>query len=201
MKLLPVEEILRVLRTGADEPYREGPLSMLDHALQCATRALQEDAPDTLVVAALLHDIGHLVEPCDFEADADDLHQYTGVAYLRSRYPASVLRPIRLHVEARRYLCAVDTHYWNGLSRAQREAVRRQGGAMTSEAIRAFVSEAQWRDALRLAVWDDAACRPGQGAFPLERFVALLKRCALPEAEHRPAAAPAGGALVADTRA
>ncbi len=113
---LSVDEIVHLLSTRGQAQYGREAVSQLEHALQCAQLAEENNEPPELIVAALLHDLGHLVvEPDDDVVQAnqqrDDLHQFIALPFVRGVFPDSVLEPIRLHVDAKRYLCATDASY------------------------------------------------------------------------------------------
>lgn len=133
---LNVEEIARLLNAKGERQYGHEAVSQLDHALQCAQLAEQAGETAETVTAALLHDLGHLLAA---ERDAgdgeqqqrDDLHQYIALPFLRSLFAPAVLEPIRLHVDAKRFLCTTEPAYWHGLSPASRRSLELQGGAFT----------------------------------------------------------------------
>src|SRR5258707_15547251 len=118
-----IDEIFATFGSRGDEAYYGESVSQLEHALQAAYLAEQEGSPDALVVAALLHDIGHLVHrlPEDIaERGVDGHHEDAGASWLAPHFAPEVIRPIVLHVAAKRYLCAIDPGYAEGLSPASR---------------------------------------------------------------------------------
>ncbi|HEY3784789.1 MAG TPA: hypothetical protein VGL55_05880 [Steroidobacteraceae bacterium] len=132
-------------------------VSMTEHGLQSAFFAAQADAPPELVLAALLHDIGHLLEAVpDFEQwTADAHHEELGSRWLTRHFGAGVTEPIRLHVAAKRYLCATDADYATLLSPASVVTLRLQGGPMSRADIAQFESQPAFRNAVRIRRWDD----------------------------------------------
>jgi phosphonate degradation associated HDIG domain protein len=146
------------LRRGA-EAYLGEPVTVAEHMLQCAALAQAEAAPDRLVAAALLHDIGHLSEGAAGEYSPDDTidkrHDRAGAKVLEGHFPAAVVEPVRLHVAAKRYLCGTDSSYYGKLSVASRHSLALQGGPMNAAEIGSFESLAFHRDAVRLRRWDD----------------------------------------------
>jgi phosphonate degradation associated HDIG domain protein len=161
--------------------YSGEPVTQLEHALQSAALAQQEGAAEPLVVAALLHDIGHLVNDLGETPTArgvDDLHQFHGARFLRKLFGPEVTEPVRLHVEAKRYLCATRSGYYEALSDDSRRSLVLQGGVFTLEQARAFADKPFAADAARLRIWDDQAKAAGQATPDLADFLPLMRRCA-----------------------
>ncbi len=159
-----VDEIVNLFATRGAAAYHGEEVSQEEHALQAADLAARQGAPDALVVAALLHDVGHLLDGQDEDlADRglDGRHEEAGCAWLSRHFGPEVTEPIRLHVAAKRYLCAVDPKYRAGLSPASLRSLELQGGPMTPAEVAAFEDGAFFRDAVRLRHWDDAAKVPG----------------------------------------
>ena len=144
-------------RRGAEE-YMGEPVSMAQHMEQTAACAVVDGAPDELVIAALLHDIGHFVGDFPFDAlenGIDNLHEEAAATFLKAFYPASVTEPIRLHVAAKKYLCAVDEHYFAHLSEASVQSLQVQGGPMTQTEIEMFESSPYHQSAVQVRRYDD----------------------------------------------
>lgn len=181
---LTVEEIARLLGTKGQRQYGREAVSQLEHALQCAQLAEEaEETPET-VVAALLHDLGHLLaaERADEAARAqqqrDDLHQYIALPFLRGLFAPAVLEPIRLHVDAKRCLCAVDAGYWDTLSPASRRSLELQGGVYTQPEAQRFMAQPFAAEAVRLRRYDDLAKVPGQTTPPLAHYMRMARALA-----------------------
>jgi phosphonate degradation associated HDIG domain protein len=142
---------------GAHAYFGE-PVTTLEHSLQTAYFARLANASDALVIAALLHDIGHLIEsaPADLADWATDAHhEESGGRWLAAHFAADVSEPVRLHVAAKRYLCAKQPRYTGRLSDASVRTLQLQGGRMSPAEAAAFESNPHWRDAVRLREWDD----------------------------------------------
>ncbi len=172
-----VEEILRLFQTRGRDAYLGEPVSQAEHALQSAHLAVLEGAPDSLVVAALLHDVGHLLHDLgDDAADRgiDDRHERSGAAWLAKTFGPEVAEPARLHVDAKRYLCAVEPSYLEGLSPGSKLSLALQGGPMTPEEVEHFESNPHHLDAVRLRRWDDQAKIPGLKVPGLEKYTDQL---------------------------
>lgn len=174
-----VDEIIELFELRGGDDYFGEPVSQLEHALQAAFLAEQEGASDTLIAAALLHDIGHLAHklPEDIaDRGVDDRHEKVGALWLARYFPAAVTEPIRMHVEAKRYLCAVEGGYRCGLSAASIQSLALQGGLMGVEEIREFEAAPYARECLRLRRWDDLAKVEGSKAPGLPQYRYLLEK-------------------------
>jgi phosphonate degradation associated HDIG domain protein len=159
-----VDEIMDLFARRGAAAYHGEAVSQTEHALQAAELAEREGASDNLVVAALLHDVGHLLDGQDEDlADRglDGRHEEAGCAWLAVYFAPTVTEPIRLHVAAKRYLCAVDPGYLAGLSRSSRLSLSLQGGPMEAKERADFESNPLYHDAVRLRHWDDTAKVPG----------------------------------------
>jgi phosphonate degradation associated HDIG domain protein len=176
------DEVLRLFAKGGDSQYGGESVSQLEHGLQAALLAEQEGAPDELVVAALLHDIGHLLHDLPDDAPdngVDDLHENLGAAWIKGRFSTSVLEPVRLHVASKRYLCAVEPGYFEALSEPSRVSLQLQGGPMSAEECEAFREGEFFESAIRLRRWDDEAKIAGLATPPLSYFLRHIEAVAM----------------------
>jgi len=172
-----VDDIELLFTVHGSRPYdgqRRESVTALEHALQCAQLAEWSHVDNTLVVAALLHDIGSLVET-DAGDDVDDEHDQRAAQLLHGVFPAAAVEPMRLHVQAKRHLVATDAKYLAGLSSASVHSLGLQGGAMTLEQCRRFETTPYWQDAVMLRRWDDSAKVPGRKPPPLAYYLPLLR--------------------------
>ncbi len=171
------DEIFAVFKARGAAAYYGESVSMTEHMLQAAYFAHAEAAPATLILAALLHDVGHLLEtvPEDI-ADwiSDARHEEVGSRWLAQRFPAAVSEPVRLHVPAKRYLCATEGAYFAKLSPASVLTLQLQGGPMARSEIVRFETETFYRDAVRVRRWDDAGKVAGLAVHQLENYCALI---------------------------
>ncbi len=175
------DEIFEIFARRGDEAYFGEPVSQTEHALQAAYQAEQEGAAQTLIVAALLHDIGHLIHGMGEDiADrgVDARHEAAGEAWLARHFPPAVTEPVKLHVAAKRYLCHTDPEYFSQLSPASVQSLALQGGPFSEREARAFESHRHYREALRLRRWDDAAKIPGLEVPKLEHYRSALNAVA-----------------------
>lgn len=154
------DNMLRLLIDRGARQYGYEPVTQLEHALQCAMLAERAAEPVALVIAALFHDIGHLVDEADvtrLEAGRDDRHEMRGVAALRRCFTSDVCGPVALHVAAKRFLCATEPGYLEQLSSASRQSLAVQGGAMRADEVARFRGSRYARAAIRLRSYDDRA--------------------------------------------
>jgi phosphonate degradation associated HDIG domain protein len=175
------DEILQLFEEKGEGSYFGEPVSQTEHALQSAFFAEQERAPDALVAAALLHDIGHLLhDEGEDVADrgVDTVHEEAGEQWLTKYFGQAVCEPVKLHVAAKRYLCATRADYLAELSPASRQSLQLQGGPMSSEEEAAFRGNKYFEAAVKLRLWDDRAKIAGLVVPRLEYYRALLDRLA-----------------------
>ncbi|AMP08429.1 HD domain protein [Collimonas arenae] len=180
--MLTIAQICDLFDQGGHQMYSGEPVNQLEHALQSAALAEQAGAAPELVCAALLHDLGHLLNPQGETPSArgvDDTHQYFAIPYLRGLFSAAVLEPIRLHVDAKRYLCATDTAYWGRLSEDSKRSLELQGGVFSAADAAEFIARPYAPDAVRLRLWDDQAKVEGMATPGLPHFAKLMSVCSL----------------------
>jgi phosphonate degradation associated HDIG domain protein len=182
------DEVVRLFRAMGHSEYGGEAVSQLEHALQAATIALQHQESVAVVIASLLHDVGHLLH--DLPEDAplegvDDLHETLGARWLSSRFGPEVTEPVRLHVAAKRYLCTVDSEYQRTLSEPSLVSLGLQGGLMSTTESLEFEASEYFREAIVLRQFDDAAKVPGLITPPIEHFVPLIRQMARTAPESR----------------
>jgi len=168
-----VDDLFAWLSIAGATHYDEQ-VTQVQHALQTAERARQEHAAEPDIVAALLHDVGHLLvdehQATDDFLGRDLQHEEVGAQWLAHCFPPEVIEPVRLHVLAKRWLCTVDGAYWQGLSEASKHSLLVQGGMMGPEEIRAFQAYDSWQQAVALRQRDDLSKQPGRQVPSLESF-------------------------------
>lgn len=159
---------------SGDIQYSGEGVSQLEHALQTAMLALEADATTELMIAALLHDLGHLLNKKGDTPSAhgiDDQHQFFAAHFLKEIFPASVCSPIRLHVDAKRALCALDHAYYEKLSEDSKRSLTLQGGVFNDSQLDAFLNTPYSKDAIKLRRWDDRAKVSGKKTLSLNYFL------------------------------
>ena len=180
--MLSLHDIEELFAQRGQEQYSGEPVTQLEHALQSATLAEQEGADDELVTAALLHDLGHLLQDLGETPTLrgiDDVHQYAALPFLRGLFGERVLGGIQLHVDAKRYLCATRAGYHEALSEDSKRSLKLQGGVFSPAEAEAFIARPGAPDAVRLRIWDDLAKTAGAPTPGLSHFLQRARRCAL----------------------
>ena len=171
------DRISELFRRRGDSLYGGEGVTQLEHALQAAALAEQSGADDALILAALLHDVGHLLHdlPDDApDAGIDDRHERLGDRWLSKHFTPAVCTPVRRHVDAKRYLCAVDREYQASLSPPSLQSLALQGGPFTADEVREFESAPFFRECVELRRWDDLAKIPALETPPLSHFLTYL---------------------------
>jgi phosphonate degradation associated HDIG domain protein len=179
LSLADIEQLFA--RHGAAQ-YSGEPVTQLEHALQTAHFAEQSDASDELVSACLLHDLGHLLNEqgeTPTLRGIDDTHQYFALPFLRGLFAEPVLDAIKLHVDAKRYLCHANAGYCARLSDDSKRSLALQGGVFDAAQAAAFIALPAARDAVMLRQWDDLAKQADLATPSLAHFLARADRCAL----------------------
>lgn len=187
MSELIIEELRALYMSRGCLRYEIGAsgVNQLQHALQTAALAERSGAHDDLVVAALLHDLGHLIQSEHMmtssgalDEDYDDVHQYIALPFLRRWFGAAVLEPIKLHVDAKRYLCAVEPGYWAALSAGSKRSLELQGGMFSVRQASEFLQRPYAMDAVSLRRWDDRAKSVDASVPPFDYWLPLLREVA-----------------------
>ena len=171
-----VSEIFDLFARFGSGGYGED-LSLERHMLQSAALAESLGAPDKVVAAALLHDIGYFLQAAsgaEADPERDFRHESIGAAWLARGFDEAVTAPVALHVQAKRYLCAVEPDYYDGLSDASRRSLAVQGGVMGREEAAAFAAEPGFEAALLLRRCDDQGKDVGASTRTIEEYRGLL---------------------------
>jgi phosphonate degradation associated HDIG domain protein len=179
----PAEALARIdhlfAARGGDEYHGES-VTQLEHALQCAALAESDGQPASVIAAALLHDVGHLLHGYGedyLERGVNDRHEELGSRFLWHAFGPAVTEPVRLHVPAKRYLCAVRPGYSAALSPASIRSLELQGGPMTAPEVAEFEGHPHFRAAVAVRAYDDRAKVVGLITPPHAHFRAYLERC------------------------
>jgi phosphonate degradation associated HDIG domain protein len=175
---LSIEDITDLFASSGARWYGGESVTQLEHALQCAQLAEDAGESEETIAACLLHDLGHLLADRAHElADKkDDVHQYFVVPFLRGTFGDAVIEPIRMHVDAKRYLCSVDPDYWDTLSAASKRSLELQGGRFNANDAANFIAQPYAEVAVRLRRYDDLAKVRGLATPPLDHYASLLQR-------------------------
>ncbi len=168
--------------------YAGEPVTQLQHALQSAQLAEQSGADAALIVAALLHDFGHMVNDqgeTPTLRGIDDRHEYVALPFLRALFDDAVLQPIRLHVDAKRYLCARGdgtingAQYWANLSADSKRSLELQGGIFTDAEAQRFIAQPYAEGAVQVRLWDDLAKSADAKTPQLDHYLAVAETVTL----------------------
>lgn len=182
-EMTPSEQITALLadifhRRGA-ESYLGESLTIAEHMLQSAKLAADAKSSTDIVVAALLHDVGHYTH--EFPDNAADLgidshHDEAGAAVLQPWFPASVVDCVRYHVDAKRYLCATEPDYYDRLSDASKHSLALQGGPMSDDEVAVFAQKDNLEAILNVRRWDDEAKVPGLDAGTFNDYLPQIRQ-------------------------
>lgn len=167
-----IDSIFQTFYEHGHRSYGER-ISLLEHMLQSATFAERAGESPLLIAAALLHDYGHFIHGLDEDiADhgIDGKHEEIGANYLAQFFVPAITEPTRLHVAAKRYLCAVDPAYYASLSPASVQSLLLQGGPYNAEEAKAFEKHPFFTDAIKLRRYDEMGKEIGMETPPLEHF-------------------------------
>ncbi len=167
-----------IFERRGDEEYLGEPVTMGEHMLQGATIAEQDGQPEEIIVAALLHDIGHFTsEFGTFMMDdtEDRHHEDAGAAVLERFFPKIVTDCCRYHVAAKRYLCATRPDYFNRLSEASIHSLNLQGGAMTAEEVAVFELNPNLKDIIAVRYLDEAGKQAGMKTPDFWHFAPMVQ--------------------------
>lgn len=173
-----VAGLAALLEGKGQRRYGLSGVNQLQHALQAALQAEQAGCAPSLIAAALLHDIGHMVHGLgdDPAADGvDDRHESLGHAYLARYFGPEVSEPVRLHVAAKRYLCGTEPDYFGRLAPDSVRSLALQGGPMSAEEVAAFRALPYAEDAVRLRRFDEGAKVKALDTPPVAHFAAYLR--------------------------
>ncbi|WP_028312176.1 HD domain-containing protein [Derxia gummosa] len=169
-----VQDILDLYAHHGSAPYGAETVSHLQHALQTATLAERSGEAPEIIAACFMHDIASLLRllpdgPRSSEA---------ALAALADLFEPAVLEPIRLHVAAKRYLCAVEPDYEESLSPPSQMSLVEQGGPMDEAEVERFMHNEFAYDAVRLRRYDDMARKPEMETQSLHHFGRVLESLA-----------------------
>ena len=182
----PVGRLADLFTSAGAADYLGEPVTVAQHLLQAGALAKQAGAPPALVAAALLHDVGHLrggdpladeqeLSGRELMAGSDNDHGERGAAWLARWFPPAVTGPVRLHIAAKRYLCASEPGYLGLLSPASVYTLSVQGGPMTAAEAAAFAADPRAADAVAVRRWDDAAKDPAADVPGFASYRLLLE--------------------------
>src|SRR5579871_802151 len=171
------DQIFSLFEARGHDAYFGEDVSQQEHALQAAHLAEGAKARPALIVAALLHDIGHLIHGLPeniADQGIDGFHETAGAKWLSAHFGPEFPDPIRLHVDAKRYLCATDPAYQATLSPSSLQSLALQGGPANSDQVREMEENPYFAGAVLLRRWDDTAKVPGLNVPGFEHYRNLI---------------------------
>ena len=174
------QELLDIFVGRATRRYGLSAVNQLQHALQAASLAEADNAPPATVLASLLHDVGHMIHGLGEDPAArglDDQHEQLGATWLAERFGAGVSEPVRMHVAAKRYLCAVEPDYFGKLSPDSVRSLGLQGGPMSADEVEDFRRNPLHKEAVRLRRYDEAAKDPRANTPDFDHFLRHVAAC------------------------
>lgn len=173
-----IQQIIQLFESKGDSMYGGEAVTQLEHALQAAYLAKLEHSNDSLIAASLLHDIGHLLHDLPemaSEDGIDDIHEELAANFLNMYFTDEVVEPVKLHVQAKRYLCATEEGYYERLSQPSKTSLEFQGGIMNAAEVERFTANPYFSDAIALRKWDDLAKDPDFITPDLSDFISSLE--------------------------
>lgn len=168
-----------IFEAGGGQEYLGEPVTQAEHMLQGAKLAEDAGQSDEVIAAALLHDIGHLIDPDDMfsmDDEHDRRHEESGAAALEPFFPPLVTACIRHHVAAKRYLCATRPDYHDRLSVASKRSLMLQGGPMSEREVEVFSQLPYVEDIIRIRHLDDAGKRTDMEIRTFADYKPMLQR-------------------------
>src|SRR5260370_17776091 len=174
------QELLDIFVGRATRRYGLSAINQVQHALEAATLADADDAPPATVLASLVHDVGHMIHQLGEDPagrGVDDVHEELGAKWLAERFGPEVSEPVRLHVAAKRYLCAVEPDYFSKLSPDSVRSLGLQGGPMSADEIASFPRHPQHQEAVPLRRYDEAAKDPRATTPDFDHFLLHVAAC------------------------
>jgi phosphonate degradation associated HDIG domain protein len=174
------QELLSLYAGRATRRYGLSAISQLQHALQAAAHAEADGCAPATVLASLLHDVGHMIHDLGEDPAArgvDDVHEELGARWLSERFGPDVVEPVRLHVAAKRYLCATESDYFGKLSPDSVRSLELQGGPMSPDEVAAFHKRPYYEQAVRLRRYDEAAKDPHASTPDFDHYLRHVAAC------------------------
>jgi phosphonate degradation associated HDIG domain protein len=174
------QELLQIFTGRATRRYGLSEINQLQHALQTAFHAEAEGCTPATVLASLLHDVGHMIH--DLGEDpagrgVDDVHEELGAKWLTERFGPDVTEPVRLHVAAKRYLCATESDYFGKLAPDSVRSLNLQGGILSADEVEAFRRLPYWQEAVRLRRYDEMAKDPRATTPDFDHYLRHVAAC------------------------
>lgn len=173
------EEIIRMYEQHGGEEYAGEKVTQLEHMLQTAELAKKQGFDEEVILAAFLHDIGHICVAAHSENEMEGYgiqdHEEVGADFLAQKgFSKKVIRLVQSHVDAKRYLTYRNPHYYEQLSEASKKTLEYQGGKMSAEEAAIFEQDPLFPLIIQMREWDEQAKIEGLPSPELEYYSQLL---------------------------
>ena len=178
----PIAHIIALIDAHGADQYGNEAVTQRAHALQCAALAEAAGARAPVIAGALLHDLGHLLDKhaeLGRRRPIDRRHEEIGGGWVARHFAPEVATMVRLHVPAKRWLCAAEPGYFDTLSPASVRSLGLQGGPFDPADAATFRALPHAADAIAVRRWDDLAKVPDRATPPIEYFMPTLRACLL----------------------
>jgi 2-amino-1-hydroxyethylphosphonate dioxygenase (glycine-forming) len=174
------DEIFELYEKHGSNEYAGEKISQLEHMVQAAQLAKQAGYDDEIVLAAFLHDIGHICAANYITADMNGFgvmnHEKIGANFLRKRgFSERIARLVENHVSAKRYLTSKYPEYYEGLSEASKKTLEFQGGRMNYDEAMLFEQDDLFEEYIEMRRWDEQAKEENQPLPPIHYFKELMR--------------------------
>jgi phosphonate degradation associated HDIG domain protein len=177
-----IDEIFGMYKSYGGEAYAGEKVTQLEHMVQAAELAEEEGYEEDVVLAAFLHDIGHITESAAPEEERMGKfgirdHEVIGASFLQEKgFSKKVVRLVVSHVEAKRYLTVRDPSYYARLSDASKRTLEYQGGPMTEAEATAFEQYPLFALIIKMRTWDEEAKIEHKPLPDLEKYRQMMLR-------------------------
>ena len=173
-----IDELIKLYNTVGNENYFGEVVSKREHMIQAAVSAEEHIESEQLILACLLHDIGHLLEKDDMNGLGVKNHGTVGKQYLEKMgMNKRVCKLVESHIAAKRYLVSIDETYYEKLSEASKKTLEYQGGKMNEDEINNFEKDLDMIEILGVRYHDDNGKKIKIKNLPsIESFIPLIEK-------------------------
>ena len=174
-------EIMGLYEGYGGNEYAGEKVTQLEHMAQAAQLAEEQGYDEEVILAAFLHDIGHISEAAKGDNGMNGFgivdHEALGADFLRKKgFSKKIARLVESHVEAKRYLTVKDPSYYAQLSEASKKTLEYQGGPMTPEEAEAFEQYPLFQLIVQMRKWDEQAKVEGMPLPDMDHYRRMIFR-------------------------